>query len=367
MKLTDILAQLMSQIGNQTTQLTTTFQATSVTWASGKVTVVTQAPHGLVNNQNVFISGAVTPVVVSSLTFLNGVATGVTATPHDLTETWQGCMGTPAAYVVGATQAPYNINFIKGWKSPDRNTFTYPVIGSPTSPATGTILLNDGASRGVNGLQVVTVVNATTFTFPLTGPIYATILGTVVVHTKWNIGKAATLDRFMEVYSKQPTNTPWLCIVMGASSASSDRELQNDAVAMYATGTLYRQKIVDRCSIYIVIPSTAEIAGANARDQVEDLKQAIFSSILGVKFPSYTQLPQEYGLVFNSGDLQEYDRAYLIYEMKFEQLSQLTQADVAPNNQLNVAFRDVILQFQNQNNSVIMTTDANLDDDAGLP
>lgn len=367
MKLNDIQSQLMSQIGNFTTKFTTTVNVTSITVSGTTATATTQSAHGLKSGQNVFISGAVTPIQVSSLTWANGVATGTTSAAHDLTEKWQGCMGIPAAAVSGADQSAYNIPFSKGWTAPDRNTFTYPVGGSPTTPATGTILLNDGANRGINGVQGVIVTGTNTFTFSIPANIYSPVQGTIICHTGWNIGKAANIERFLEVYSKQLTTVPWLCITMGSSSASADRELQNDAVAMYNAGTLYRQKIVDRCSIYVVVPCSQEIAGADARDLIEDVKQGIFSSILGVQFSSYLQLPQQYGLVFTTGDYVDYDHSKVIYEFKFEQLSQLGQQDIANNGQPNVAFRDLVLQFQNAGNQTIMNTNVDLDDDAGIP
>lgn len=359
MKLADIKSQLIVQLPKLTNAFSDTVAVTIITRTGSVATVTTASPHGLTTGRQVVISGAEMPVPVTSLTRVGSVATGVTSEGHDLTELWN-----EDARIEGADQAAYNLTLDRdGFDSPNRLTFKYSVSGTPTTPATGTILLYDGKNRGYNGLKTVTVTGTNTFTFAVTGTPISPAKGTILIHKGFRIAHSVDFNRFLEVYSKQPDQTKvWLCVVMGDTTASASRFLQNDATDLHSPMTEYRQKLIERFSIYIIIPTTEELAGAEGRDRVETLKSPIFRSILGVKFPSYLSLSQQYGATFVTSQFVEYNGAYYVHEMQFEQVAQLVQEDLA-NTQETVAFRDITLQFQNENNSVIMTSDINLDDE----
>jgi hypothetical protein len=127
----------------------------SLTSSGTTATVTTVSPHGFRTGDQITISGANepgyngtftvtvdpavpnaftyqvgTPLQVQSITFANGLATVTTAAPHKLTSGIQVIIG-------GADQAAYNGTFAVTVTG--TNTFTYPVSGTPASPATGTL------------------------------------------------------------------------------------------------------------------------------------------------------------------------------------------------------------------------------------
>jgi hypothetical protein len=90
-------------------------------------------------NVGLLLAGFGTPVAVTSITSASSVATA-TVTSHGFT-TGQ------AVYILGATQPQYN--GLVSVTVTGVNTFTYPIQGSPVSPATGTITVTEQADAAV--------------------------------------------------------------------------------------------------------------------------------------------------------------------------------------------------------------------------
>ena len=90
-------------------------------------------------NVALLLAGQGTPVAVTSITSTASVATA-TVTAHGFT-TGQ------AVYIMGAVQPAYN--GLVSVTSTGANTFTYPISGSPASPATGTITVAEQATNAV--------------------------------------------------------------------------------------------------------------------------------------------------------------------------------------------------------------------------
>lgn len=92
-----------------------------------------------INNVALLLDGFGTPVSVTSITSALSVATA-TVTAHGFT-TGQ------AVYILGATQPAYN--GLVTVTVTGVNTFTYPIQGTPVSPATGTITVTEQAANAV--------------------------------------------------------------------------------------------------------------------------------------------------------------------------------------------------------------------------
>lgn len=358
MKPSDIIAQIMASMPRFTDRISISVGVTSLTRSGTTVTVVTDAVHGLTTNDTVLISGVDTPVLVSTLSHVDGLATGVTSENHDLTEDF-----TNQITVSGADQAEYNGSFDLV-STINRKTFQYNVDSGAVTPATGTILLFDGKERGYNGTKTVTVVNTTTFTYEITGTPYDTPGGTVTVHTGINVGASVDIESFIDAYTQAtPTNdTVWLCVVMNDATASNNRFIETDAIDRFSPGTDYRQKIAESFSVFMIIPSAAELTGVDARDEVEDLKLPLLRSLLGFQFPSYLSISKQFGTTLLNHGFFGYTGAYYVHEFVFEMVTESVFDDIVDPD-LNVAFRDIILRLQNEFKSVIMTSDIDLDDE----
>ena len=85
MKASDVIIQLQTKLPEQTNLFSTEHNITSLTRSGSTVTAVTDAPHGLADNQIVVINGAIDLNPITSLTFANGLVTAETQNDHNLT------------------------------------------------------------------------------------------------------------------------------------------------------------------------------------------------------------------------------------------------------------------------------------------
>ena len=173
-------SQISGGASDDTIPFLTTKTITSLT-STGTTATATVTAHGYTNGQSITISGATpagyngtfTITVVNANTFTYTVAAGltspatgtmtsgyptpytwvnnywITATPTSITRSGQvatvtyanhGLMKYDRIRISGANQAEYNGVFVVTG-TPTRDTFTYSVVGSPASPATGTLSL----------------------------------------------------------------------------------------------------------------------------------------------------------------------------------------------------------------------------------
>jgi len=167
MRASEVIQRLQRELPKITNLFSTQFSITSLTRSGSTVTAVTATDHNLVDDQEVLITGARELNPITSLTFSDGVVSAVTLNPHDLTVPSSqqlkedNLFGFNKAVVDGAVETEYNGVFTVS-ASINRKNFSYLITGTPTTPATGTIVLEQ--DFGYNGRFSVTVINLTTFT-----------------------------------------------------------------------------------------------------------------------------------------------------------------------------------------------------------
>lgn len=360
MKISDIIKQLIGVVPRYTTVLSSSVSVSSITRSGTTVTVVTSTAHGKSTGNSVLITGAQTPVEIATLTRSGTVLSGTTSQDHDLTEGYQSTIR-----IDGANEAGFNDEF-ELLTVDNRREFTAKCLASLPASGTGDMLLYDGKDRGYNGEHVITVVDATTFTFEIDDePLDLEDVSEVKVHSQARVMGSITMDRFLELYTQKSgvKEESWFVVVMDDTTASSNIYVaSNDAVDTYAPMSEYRQQISEKFSVFMVLPSKDEVAAMDAKDLVEDLKGPLFKSILGVKFPTYLNSRQPYGTVLVDHGFYGYTGAYYVHEFKFEQVALIVTADVVEPD-VNVAFRDISLRLQNDFGRDIMTSEVNLDRD----
>jgi hypothetical protein len=135
MKAYDIILQLQSVIPFYTDKFSEKISISTLT-KSGAVATATATAHGLINNDKVCVTGAVlnNPVTI---TRIGNVATAVSTYQHDLTL----FKTTTYINISGSVQADYN-GTKKLLSVQNKNTFTFEVLNSPATPATGSPILN---------------------------------------------------------------------------------------------------------------------------------------------------------------------------------------------------------------------------------
>lgn len=363
MKASDIIKQLQLVLPNVTDLFSDSISITSLTRSGTTVTATTAAVHGRATSDVVIVSGAKSPITISSLTFSDGIATAITSSSHDLTELFENAIAndSPLVTVSGATESEYNgANPLL--TVPNRNEFTYTVTGTPTTPATGTPVLLENFNTGYNGRKIITVTSTTTFTYEITQTPDSPAQGTILANIGVRVSGALTVDRARDAYTKKDKNKLWAFVILGDVVANKDRDVLSDATAMMGAGVDPRNRVFAPFNVIIFIPTTDEIAAMNARDSIDEIRAHLFKSLLGVKLSTGLQSETLYGVIYESDGFNDYTGAYYMHQFVFSTMTDIITEDmIAPD--FNVAFRNVDLQFLDAFETVELTANVNLDEE----
>lgn len=363
MKAADVVRQLRAVLPKVTDLFSEVISIASLTRSGTTVTATTSTDHGLTTGNSIVITGALTPTDISSLTFLDGIATAETATSHDLTIGWESAKPSDNAQitVIGANEAAYNGNHVFQ-EVPNRTKFTYPVSGTPASPATGSPQLLEQFNSGYNGVHTITVTSTTTFTYEITQTPNSPAQGTINVYKGIRVTRAVNTQRIEEAYTKKSTNKLWAFVVLGDVISSKDREVESDATTMIGAGTDIHHRLLTPFSVFVLVPDTNEIAGANARDLMEDIRPFLYKSLLGVKFNTGLSSQTKYGSIAEGDGFSGYSGAVYTHEFKFNNMTDIVYADIKDPDD-NVAFRNIELEFLDDEDTVELTANVNLDEE----
>lgn len=357
MKASDLVSQLQSTLPIYTNLFSDTLTIDSLTRSGTTITAVTPTVHGLVNGDKVIISGALTPIEITSLTQVNNVATAITSSAHDFTDDY-----TTTVNVVGAAQSEYNgiHDFIH---QSNRLTFEYSITGDPVSPATGAdIYVIENLKQGYNGAHIITVIDDYTFSYEITSQPGSPALGNIILSKTNRISAGISIDRIIESYTPQLANKLWMFVVLGSSNASKDRFISTDNTFVWVPGQDYRQRIIDNINLYIFAPCETETSGAIVRDLMQDLLSPILRSVLRFHTPTGFADVTNFGITFGGHDFYAYKYPYYVHQYIFEYTYDITYQDTL-NSDNSVAFRDIELNFLNQMGIVTAHTNVDLDDE----
>lgn len=357
MKAETIIKQLQKTLPRYTELFSDKLSITSLINNSGTVTATTSVEHGLSNGKYIYIKGALTPITITDIARIEDVATAHTLTPHDLTDNYQ-----TTVTISGVDQPEYNGEH-KFIHQANRKTFTFEIEEIAITPATGsnmTLLMN--IASGYNGLHEITVVDEFTFTYQIESDNNNPAQGDIVLYKELRISGAISLNRLLESYTAQADKNCWLYVVLGNVSSSKDRLTTTDRTGLLLKGQDVRITMLEPFSIYLFIPTKDEISARYARDLVSDFYPLLVKSLAGLYIPSEFGDVTPYGIALLGHNFVEYDYAYYVHEFRFEYSYEIVQSDLIDTD-TSVAFRNIELQFLNNNNQLIMDTKIDLDDE----
>ena len=345
MKCEDIIKQLQAVLPSVTDLFTENFSANSITYVGGVVTVVTAAPHGLSTNDFANIVGTTNPIASTSADRSGTVITIVTDTDHDLTLSAIDIKnGGKTVTMSGANEAEFNGEF-NLLEVKNRRTFDIETIDAGPLSATGSPVSQDiSVLPGFNGRHQVTVIDATTFTYPISATLFASAGGTPVVKPDARISGSVTFDIAEDAYTKQGENDLWAFVVLGDVIASKNRDIQSDLTDTAKRVTGWRQRVGQPFTVYVFTPSVKERAGRSARDLMEDVSVALFRSLLGAKFNTGYYASNQYVTTFINHGFTAYTSAYYVHEFNFEVAADITFEDTV-GYEFDTAFRDIELSI----------------------
>lgn len=339
MKSSDIVLRLAQKLPPLTDKFTNNINLLTLTRVAMVATGTTAAAHGLVVGQQINITGSESPITISTLTRSGVIGTLITSTDHDITEITGQVVKMSGSNEVGFNGTFTLINVV------NRKTITFTMIDAGPVTATGAPLLLNGSSifQGYNGLYAVaTTPTTTTFTYVLTTtPALTTATGTIVARTNPRISRAISEQRAIDAYTAQPTpNDAWAFVILGDVLASKSRKIDSDATANIQRGEEYRQQLIQPFSVIVIIPTSSEISGADARDLAEDLLRPLCRSLIFSKFDSGLYVGAQNPVVFSDHGFLAYDTAFYVHSYAFQAVADLTFDDTIMYDD-NVALRNI--------------------------
>lgn len=374
MRAFDIVDRLAANLPKYTAGFSESVGIISITLVGTTATVTTSASHGLANGQNAAILGVKAPVQINAATFarVGTVATFETLQDHDLTLSERDIAnGGQTITISGAVEPEFNGTFPL-IRVHNRRKLSISVADSGSTTISGAPIVQAAGRNVFNGLFPVANVTASTFdyTLPEAYPLNPVVTGAAV---QTGIRIAAVLDirqYLLDVYTKQLVGDDTLIVQLGDVTASKKRNEETDAGASANSAQSYAPMVIQQFGLYIIMNATAELSAADLRDKVEsEYIPAIFRSVLRAPFASGFSYNSHRATFTGHGVYGYFDelgknKAVYVHEVTFEQLCQLTQADMVGADD-SVAMRNVgyTLTVDPGTGVDTLTADVNLDEE----
>lgn len=319
MKGADIANRLKEVLPKYTNDFDDTFTITSLT-RSATTATATATAHGLASGNYVTIKGALDPVSITSLNRTGKVVTVVTTTPHNLVF----YTSTPKLVVEISGASPSDYNGIKTLLSVvDKNTFTYQIATTPTTPATTPGFLLQEDFNGYNGYKQVTVTDANTFTYTVSSSLNTPAQGTIQMGSATRIAWAATIARADQFYTadKNRMLQNWMFIVLDSTLVSKDGTTASDIDSTLETNQEYYFQSQQNFSILTYVPtsdgSTSDTLAGNASDTARDYEQPILKSIANFQFSSNLSETCYQPSSYIGSEENDFNGAYYVHRFDF--------------------------------------------------
>jgi len=361
-KAEDIIIQMRGTLPFNSDAVSTNLSVISIVPSGSDALVTSVGNHGVSSGQSVVITGADSPIAITTLTRTGVVGAAEFTSAHDYT------FGVTLNIIIdGANEANFNGTFVIT-KVPNRFNVEFTMVDAGAITATGDPQgLNAGSIlQGYNGVfSVVSVPTSTTFTYT---PIQAKTLdatGTITARTDVRISGAISLERAMDSYTKQAKEDLWLFVVLGDVVASRNRKMTSDFVdnlQRAQQGEGFRQQTAQTFSVFAFIPTSDSIGGRAEGDLAQELFIPVCQSVLFFEFDTLYAEGEENPVQFTSHGFEGYNTAFYVHRYSFEMAADLSFADTVGYSP-DVAFRDIAMTTGLTTGDETFTTDMNLDDE----
>ena len=354
MRASDIVKQLARVLPKYADDFTDNFDIVSIARQGTTATATTAEPHNLEQGKQVNIKGAQNPIAFSLVR--SGIeATLTTSQDHDFTE------NAGMSVIIDEASDPVLNSTFELLRVPNRRTLKIKVADAGPVSAAGLILNGSNYFNSFGGLVMVTgVPSETSFEYTVRDTLYTESRGQAVACSEPRVTAAIDIEKMIAAYTKQAQKSAWLFVVLGNAIASKSRGIDIDATDNIQRGNYFNQRLIQDVNIYVIYPTSQEIAGRTARDRCEELLNPICKSVLGAKFPSLVESSNNPLMITGHG-AQDYSNAYYVHNYAFETTLQLGPSDIYVPEE-DVAFRDITLQNSFNTGSGVMLTDIDLDD-----
>ncbi len=358
MKLKPLIQLFQRTLPKYTDYFSDTIPISSGSVVNGLVTIITTSPHNFLSSNYVVINNAHISIPISSFVVSNGIATCKTNNDNsiNMAMNYKDNSSDLEVDLIGFADVGLNGTF-KLLSVPNKQCFTIQTnIADGNYISDGSIIRYSG--NPIGGLRQINVINEYTFTYQLDDiGINSLIYGNSTVYGNTRISGANDVVRANKSYSKQLQGKYWLYITYGSSTASKDRNILNDSVSMFSGTEDFRIRDIQDFDVNIFAPVSNDLTGLTARDNIEDIKKAIFKTIL--RFKQLKEFSNDDSFVYtyvNDFEVIAND-AYIVHGYKFSTSYDITFNDTSQKD-IYTPFRgiDILLNIGDTtiNNKIIL-------------
>lgn len=359
----DVMAHLWRYLPSVTTLFNEELVITNVTVTGGAITG-TIANGTPTVGQNLLLSGIKVRNPISAYVDNgDGTARFTTANDHDQTEPHQR-LDTQQLQIGGATPSVWNSSHDID-SVPNRRTFEIAIPVGATVP-TGAYLIEQ--PTGVLGIGTVTTVVGTTVTIqPVEGIFhYDAAVHTITINTRIRARAAADITRAEAIYTEQPSQKPFIFVIMTDVSVSKDRHTPNDGLATFTKQDMRLLRLLQNFAIAVFIPTHDDVGGDNAQHMAYgEIYEALTKIFYGFGFSDESAI--QYVTVSAGHGPGLYNSAYYLHVYDWQVPNVVTFESGFDGQSpfiTDVAFRDINQSlYVNNSDKAIMSMALDLDEE----
>ena len=330
MKASVIVEALTNSISKYTTKFSSEISSIESMEAhnDGYIYVTTSEKHGLNSGNAIIVNGALRKTPLASI----GDGLLITKVPHDLTTNYQKEITVIGTSNYDGTYSIVNI--------PDKYSCEFDQL-TVEEPESNTGYLLEKVDYSFNGEFVIEVIDDYNFKYENKYNVQGEAGGNPQIYTKPMIAAIAMPEDLSKIYNDQTTESRVVGYVhVEPIESDKDRFINVDTNYVNNDGLDYRQRLINRFTIYVVVPTEDDYTAAQAKDDMVDLSVAIFKCLLRKRLPSPYSQGYYSNVTFVEHGSVDYLGAYYVHSFTFECITDLTIRDVW-TDEPNVAFRTI--------------------------
>lgn len=356
----DVIKHLIAYLPRYTTLFNSTLDVSSVLFSGDDIDITFASNHNLTTGQQISVHNVLVNTEIDPLDYTdNPTVKAETLSDHDLTQGFQS-----KVKITNSTNPAVNGEFDL-LTVPNRREFTFSFTGVAPTPPFGTVYLSeDITGNPFNGIHTVTVLTPTSIRITVPNNPYTQVSAeNIIVSTGVNISGATDFDRLEVAYESQDTLEAWLFVVLDDVTSGKNRGTPLDAISNQANLSAWNIEQIAEFTTFVFIPSSDEVTGRDARDKAEELRSALYRTLVNAQFNNGLAASAPYSTVIPVSDgIAARSNAYYVHQYRWQQVSQVSIGDIGYFGN-NRAFRDIELLQLNDFENTIMQSDIDLDDE----
>lgn len=367
MKITPIVRQLNSYLPFYTDKFTDTVNIVSATQLGGIATITTSIPHNLSLNQQILITEIRPLIEISNVSIINtnqlliqtNIDNGLVDS-FDFLTLKDKLSQIPNLYTTLFPDIEFNGSFPILNVSNRFNVICQLPFTPSSTPSFYGYLIKYAFNTYVGVKKITNVVSSTQFQYVVNPSESAITTNSGLIHYNSRISGVIDIDSADASYTKQSSSNYWLFVTQNSSYSSKNRQILNDGLDNVTTGVEYRQRMIESINVFIFVPISDQLSSRSAVDSLEDVKVALFKTLLRFKLPNQYDTTSSFQLYFDSTNLVANRKSYMIQQFIFESEYDLTYYDGFDPN-LYTPFRNINGTSSIKGNE--LTWGVDLDDD----